>query len=107
MLRVSFFLFFFFQAEDGIRDYKVTGVQTCALPISLTFMNVVFMKVRGGRLGFHWRGLYELGSVYYGRAAGVGVMGSCHGFRSGFKVAGGAVVEQIHSLGIDASVRDS
>src|SRR5256885_10519214 len=25
----------FFQAEDGIRDYKVTGVQTCALPISL------------------------------------------------------------------------
>src|SRR5256885_8677471 len=29
-------LFFFFQAEDGIRDYKVTGVQTCALPISET-----------------------------------------------------------------------
>src|ERR1039457_7395125 len=27
------FLCFFFQAEDGIRDYKVTGVQTCALPI--------------------------------------------------------------------------
>src|SRR5256885_12270229 len=26
---------FFFQAEDGIRDYKVTGVQTCALPISV------------------------------------------------------------------------
>src|SRR5258708_16410994 len=29
------FLFFFFQAEDGIRDDLVTGVQTCALPISL------------------------------------------------------------------------
>src|SRR5256885_16918914 len=28
-----FCFFFFFQAEDGIRDYKVTGVQTCALPI--------------------------------------------------------------------------
>src|SRR2546430_9176790 len=27
--------FFFFQAEDGIRDLTVTGVQTCALPISL------------------------------------------------------------------------
>src|SRR5437867_13181681 len=27
--------FFFFQAEDGIRDRTVTGVQTCALPISL------------------------------------------------------------------------
>src|SRR5438309_4941129 len=28
------FIFFFFQAEDGIRDGTVTGVQTCALPIS-------------------------------------------------------------------------
>src|SRR2546429_841834 len=28
--------FFFFQAEDGIRDVAVTGVQTCALPISDT-----------------------------------------------------------------------
>ena len=26
-------MFFFFQAEDGIRDWSVTGVQTCALPI--------------------------------------------------------------------------
>ena len=30
---------FFFQAEDGIRDYDVTGVQTCALPI---FAEVLF-----------------------------------------------------------------
>src|SRR5260370_26225536 len=29
--------FFFFQAEDGIRDSSVTGVQTCALPISSLF----------------------------------------------------------------------
>src|SRR5205809_5443304 len=29
-----FLFFFFFQAEDGIRDVAVTGVQTCALPIS-------------------------------------------------------------------------
>ena len=29
-----FFVGFFFQAEDGIRDVAVTGVQTCALPIS-------------------------------------------------------------------------
>src|SRR5690606_40090747 len=28
------FFLFFFQAEDGIRDFHVTGVQTCALPIS-------------------------------------------------------------------------
>src|SRR2546422_11519153 len=30
--------FFFFQAEDGIRDVAVTGVQTCALPISTTII---------------------------------------------------------------------
>src|SRR6266853_4699069 len=29
-------MYFFFQAEDGIRDLTVTGVQTCALPISAT-----------------------------------------------------------------------
>src|SRR2546430_4844982 len=29
----SLYVFFFFQAEDGIRDLTVTGVQTCALPI--------------------------------------------------------------------------
>src|SRR5687768_17750164 len=32
---VDVFVFFFFQAEDGIRDVAVTGVQTCALPIYL------------------------------------------------------------------------
>src|SRR2546426_12523883 len=31
---------FFFQAEDGIRYYKVTGVQTCALPISPAFVKI-------------------------------------------------------------------
>src|SRR5256886_11058543 len=29
-------MFYFFQAEDGIRDLTVTGVQTCALPISIS-----------------------------------------------------------------------
>src|SRR3989449_1572384 len=33
-------LFFFFQAEDGIRDVAVTGVQTCALPIWRCFASV-------------------------------------------------------------------
>ena len=33
MLGTENFYFFFFQAEDGIRDLIVTGVQTCALPI--------------------------------------------------------------------------
>src|SRR2546426_5148568 len=39
--------FFFFQAEDGIRDYKVTGVQTCALPISRRLLDE--LRVRAGR----------------------------------------------------------
>src|SRR2546425_3224736 len=34
LLTLFDFFFFFFQAEDGIRDKLVTGVQTCALPIS-------------------------------------------------------------------------
>src|SRR5689334_24081818 len=34
------FFFFFFQAEDGIRDGTVTGVQTCALPISRTVVRL-------------------------------------------------------------------
>src|SRR5258707_11941888 len=40
--------FFFFQAEDGIRDIGVTGVQTCALPISLSTRTVPFGTVSGG-----------------------------------------------------------
>src|SRR5690606_40087333 len=39
------FFFFFFQAEDGIRDFHVTGVQTCALPIC--------DEIFGGYLYFH------------------------------------------------------
>src|SRR2546425_7650946 len=35
MSTITFLFFFFFQAEDGIRDKLVTGVQTCALPISV------------------------------------------------------------------------
>src|SRR3712207_9160342 len=35
-------LFFFFQAEDGIRDIGVTGVQTCALPICVAIFSPVF-----------------------------------------------------------------
>src|SRR3712207_7374678 len=40
-------VFFFFQAEDGIRDIGVTGVQTCALPISLD--RTAFYPTGGGQ----------------------------------------------------------
>src|SRR5437867_10697783 len=36
--------FFFFQAEDGIRDRTVTGVQTCALPISIVLATLLLTK---------------------------------------------------------------
>src|SRR5256885_13250329 len=65
-------VFFFFQAEDGIRDYKVTGVQTCALPIFIGMMtegihtpflsdrdlaleNVRYVRRAAGRLGESFR----------------------------------------------------
>src|SRR3989449_7613220 len=41
-----FFFFFFFQAEDGIRDVAVTGVQTCALPISRARLERAGVTVR-------------------------------------------------------------
>ena len=48
VMRVISVLFFFFQAEDGIRDSPVTGVQTCALPISNLLLDygVMFAKKR-------------------------------------------------------------
>src|SRR2546427_3057871 len=45
MIFISFF--FFFQAEDGIRDLTVTGVQTCALPIWVADVNALGGMVRG------------------------------------------------------------
>src|SRR5947209_16808562 len=47
-------IFFFFQAEDGIRDIGVTGVQTCALPISGKWrpQRNTFPSARGPRAGF-------------------------------------------------------
>src|SRR5690606_30604721 len=39
-------IYFFFQAEDGIRDFHVTGVQTCALPISSRLLSYQSGPVR-------------------------------------------------------------
>src|SRR2546429_3134666 len=43
-------VFFFFQAEDGIRDVAVTGVQTCALPISKPFVKLNCAAIPTGLL---------------------------------------------------------
>src|SRR5205809_7185058 len=55
---------FFFQAEDGIRDVAVTGVQTCALPISTLFVvlllaltpGLAFAAPTGGGAPMPWTG---------------------------------------------------
>src|SRR6266576_3079352 len=68
---------FFVQAEDGIRDLYVTGVQTCALPI--------FLRGGGPGLGpaHRWPGAPRLGAGPPGRAgrrlrgSGAGVGGGC------------------------------
>src|SRR5260370_16227600 len=44
---VCYSCFFFFQAEDGIRDSSVTGVQTCALPIFITMVVVTIIVAVG------------------------------------------------------------
>src|SRR5439155_7938028 len=51
------FLFFFFQAEDGIRDGHVTGVQTCALPIWLSILSgeAICLPVGGSASSPPWR----------------------------------------------------
>src|SRR5260370_31096087 len=50
--RVRLSFFFFFQAEDGIRDSSVTGVQTCALPISMLItLQVLTVWVRVAEAG--------------------------------------------------------
>src|SRR5438046_8343889 len=58
-----FCIFFFFQAEDGIRDWSVTGVQTCALPIS-EWHNVVL-----------WQRLAEIAGEYLKKGSKVYIEG--------------------------------
>src|SRR5256886_11728347 len=54
-MSLAVFVFFFFQAEDGIRDLTVTGVQTCALPISRSWHRHVQLPV----LSWRRRDLYD------------------------------------------------
>src|SRR5438046_9526886 len=89
LLIVSFI--FFFQAEDGIRDWSVTGVQTCALPIALalarehgTEANAVLLGALAGS------GVLPIRVDAYRdaiRAKGVQVDANLRGFDAGLAVA--------------------
>src|SRR5207247_2993302 len=65
--------FFFFQAEDGIRDPLVTGVQTCALPICIIALRVEVQGRSGRRVA--WQLL-----DYYDEATGIRAMMRTTGF---------------------------
>src|ERR1019366_3487368 len=74
-------LFFFFQAEDGIRDWSVTGVQTCALPIWLQYVDHTDdFTERTAAAGFHIplnfsRGYYRTNLSIGARVEHIGLEG--------------------------------
>src|SRR5690606_40932615 len=63
---ICLFSFFFFQAEDGIRDFHVTGVQTCALPISRGQLRWWIRKARRTPRGYAPASL-PLGDILFTR----------------------------------------
>src|SRR2546427_13226832 len=82
--------FFFFQAEDGIRDLTVTGVQTCALPISAGTMRPAVRVTAFDVLGNAATGF--AGDVTLAITAGTGTGGATLlGTTTGTAVNGGAI----------------
>src|SRR5205823_10575605 len=67
---------FFFQAEDGIRDKLVTGVQTCALPILLGIEARCAVALMGGEEAVHLGEMYPAQQVGIGRVI-VAAVGRC------------------------------
>src|SRR5215475_7017772 len=76
------FFFFFFQAEDGIRDFHVTGVQTCALPIcrmiSLTGLTVRDADNPEGDIEIEYTGLRTAEKLFEELLIGTNVTGTDH-----------------------------
>src|SRR2546430_3419931 len=80
-------LFFFFQAEDGIRDLTVTGVQTCALPISRLWLGVAAGVVGLPSMGLLYRAMRDGSAAVVAPVAAVAALvpvgwGLLHGDRS-------------------------
>src|SRR5690606_40880590 len=84
---------FFFQAEDGIRDFHVTGVQTCALPISSFANSTPCQPCAGGR------------AIQSARAASAG--GSSSATRARWRAARSALGSKIGRASCRESVESS
>src|SRR5688500_19548350 len=67
---------FFFQAEDGIRDYKVTGVQTCALPILVGVTSALAQRDYRRVLSFNLVGHIGYTTMGLGLLTPLGLAGS-------------------------------
>src|SRR5690606_18030523 len=73
---ICFLFFFFFQAEDGIRDFHVTGVQTCALPICCPLYHLLVgiykNRYTNSAILEAFYHIFQIGSVLYGIPAVIG-----------------------------------
>src|SRR5699024_12559274 len=85
-------LSFVFQAEDGIRDRNVTGVQTCALPISVVSLVVLIGAIVFGFIKKVNVGLLSVGlALIVGKAAGMSDSDIVGGWRSEERRVGNGV----------------
>src|SRR5699024_11697045 len=83
----SFIIIFFFQAEDGIRDRNVTGVQTCALPILWDTLNDTMTEIevasgRGDEMTGVPTGFHDLDELTHGLHPGQRVVVAARPARS-------------------------
>src|SRR5699024_11280996 len=94
--------FFFFQAEDGIRDRNVTGVQTCALPISHLISDASLDELHAfaARIGIHRRAFdedhYDIPTELYDQAIKAGAV----------PVNGVELVRRLRSSGLRIPARE-
>src|SRR2546429_5173402 len=104
-------LVFFFQAEDGIRDVAVTGVQTCALPISASTTDTYFWRMtpsddQNGAAFVAWaakKGYRRVAVVFQNN---IGAQGNDPGVVAAVRKSGGTMTTNITIPG-DASSYNS
>src|SRR2546423_14825618 len=97
-------IFFFFQAEDGIRDKLVTGVQTCALPISRRDPVQPPARRAAGRARDHAAIAHEVAIVSDGKDVAHEALGGAHaGARVEDEVA--VPIFRVHGYGVPAAAR--